>query len=340
MTLGWRAALGILLSAALLWWALHDVPFAIVLGHLRAANLPLLLLGAAVATCIFPIRARKWRPILDPVAPNLPFGVLWRPTAIGMMVSNVIPGRAGELARPFALTRETPRVPFTAAVASVAVDRVFDAAVLLTLMFAAMLDPRFVSGASVGGESVADFARGGLVFAAIAWAGLYALVFFPEPVLRATDRIAGLASPRFAKRVRGWLEAFVRGLTVLRSPRRFMQVLGWTLLHWLVNALSFWIAMRAFSIDAPFTATLFLQALIAIGVSIPQAPGYWGGFELLAQIGLAMYAVPKELALAWGFGYHFVSFIPITVIGAVYFARLGMKMGELTAAGSAERPRS
>src|SRR5687768_6937133 len=107
MRSGWRAALGILLSAALLWWVLRGVPFARIMANVRDANVALLLLSGAVATCIFPLRAIRWRPILDPVAPGLPFGVLFRPVTIGIMVSNVVPGRAGELARPYALTRET-----------------------------------------------------------------------------------------------------------------------------------------------------------------------------------------------------------------------------------------
>jgi len=332
MRFGWRAALGILLSAALLWWALHDVPFARVLGHMRRANVPLLLLAGAVATCIFPLRSRRWRPILDPVAPDLPFGVLWRPTAIGMMVNNVFLSRTGEIARAYALTRETKAVPFTAAFASVAVDRVFDAAVLLAMMFGAMLDPRFAPTATIFGRPVGEYARGGMIFAVALFAALYALVFLPAPMLRLARGMARLVSAGLAERVGRWLESFVHGLSVLRSPGRFAAVVGWTTLHWFVNALSYWIAMQAFGIDAPFSATLFLQGLIAIGVAIPQAPGYWGGFEALAAAGFAIYGVREEVALAWGFAYHFVTFVPITLMGAAYFARLGMHMADLKSA--------
>ena len=60
---------------------------------------------------------------------------MWRPTAIGMMINNVVPARAGELARAFALSRSTSAVPFPAAFASLAVDRLFDAVVVLLLTF-------------------------------------------------------------------------------------------------------------------------------------------------------------------------------------------------------------
>ena len=59
------------------------------------------------------------------------------------------------------LTREVPRASLAAALASLAVDRVFDAIVLLLLLFAALLDPAFPRGARLNGQSVPALARGG-----------------------------------------------------------------------------------------------------------------------------------------------------------------------------------
>ena len=92
---------------------LHGVPWHAVADRLHEADIPLLILCAVAATSIFPVRAIRWRVILDPVAPKLPFGPLWRSVAIGMMVNNVVPARAGELARAYALTRERPEVSFS-----------------------------------------------------------------------------------------------------------------------------------------------------------------------------------------------------------------------------------
>src|SRR5262245_9250952 len=104
MKLGWRGALGLVLSVALLVWPLHGVHFSEVWEVLRRSNLALFVLSAFTATIIFPVRAWRWRYILEPVAPRLPLGVLWRSTAIGMMINNTVPARAGELARAYALS--------------------------------------------------------------------------------------------------------------------------------------------------------------------------------------------------------------------------------------------
>jgi glycosyltransferase 2 family protein len=332
MRFGWRGALGVIISAGALYWALRGVHFSEVAAHLRRANVPLLLLSAVTATAIFPLRARRWRPILDPVAPGLAFVELWRPTAIGMMVSNLFPARAGEPARAFALTRETDRVPFSTAFASVAVDRVFDAAIVLLLMAGATLDPRFAPGAVVFGQPVSKVMLSGVVFAAAVMAVLYALVFMPHRIMAAWSWLARHTVRRWDERGRSMISSFARGLEVLRSPGRFAAVFGWALLHWLVNALAFWIAFQAVGIEAPFTAALFLQGLISIGVALPAAPGFFGLFELFGTAGLALYGVPRDLAVTWAITFHLLSFIPITVMGGYYFVHLGLRLADVRAA--------
>jgi len=334
MKFGWRGALGILLSAGFLYLAFRGIQLTEVVAHIRRANVGLLLLSAVTATCIFPLRARRWRPILDPIAPDIPFAKLWSATAIGMMINNVVPARAGELARAYALSRSTPVVPFPAAFASLAVDRLFDAVVVLLLMFVAMLDPAFPSGATLMNRPVATYAVGGVAFTVAVIAAMYAIVLFPARVLRTYELIARRVAPRFEARGREALVSLSNGLSVLKTPGRFASVFAWTLLHWLVNGLAFWIAFKAVGVRAPFSAALFLQGIIAIGVAIPQAPGFFGVFETFGKYGLGIFGVPADTAVTWAIGFHFLSYVPITVIGAWYFGRAGLSMQDL---GGAER---
>jgi uncharacterized protein (TIRG00374 family) len=155
---------------------------------------------------------------------------------------------------------------------------------------------------------------------------------FPEAVVGSFAALAGRISPRLERRARDILHAFASGLGVLRRPALFGEVLWWTLLHWLLNAFAFWLGFRAVGVDAPFSAALFLQGLIAIGVALPSAPGFFGIFELFAKAGLTIYGVPDDRAVAWAISFHFLSFVPITLIGAWYFVRLGLHMREIETA--------
>lgn len=317
-----------MLSAGLIYWTLHGISPGEVAHRLSQAD-PLYFAAATFcATAIFVLRARKWQTILEPVAGRLSLGPLWRATAVGMMVNNVVPARAGEIARAYALTKET-QVPFATSLASLAVDRLFDAIVLLLLAATALLDPALSTADKLAGRPLSSFATGAVVVVVVLVLALYALVFFPTQLLRLFELFARRVSPTVEDRGRRVLETFVQGLTVLRSPGRFAAVLGWTVAHWMLNAVGFWLAFRAVGISAPFSAGLFLQAFIALGTAVPALPGFFGVFEYMSVEGLAVYGVSQQQAAAWAIGYHLFSFIPITLIGAYYFTRLGVKLRDL-----------
>jgi uncharacterized protein (TIRG00374 family) len=332
MKLDWRAGLGFALSALFLWLAMRGVPLGEVGGVLRRANVPLFLLCAVVSTCIFPLRARRWRTILEPVAGSIPFGPLWRSTAIGMMVNNVVPARAGEVARAFSLTREVPRVAFTTSLASLAVDRIFDAIVLLALMFGAMYAPAFPADARLAGMTVPQFASVGITGVIGLLVVCWLAVLMPQRVLALVGAVARRTLPRLESRLVAIADQGLGGLAVLRDGRRFLAVLWWALLHWLVHALALWIGFRAVGIDAPFSAALFLQGVLGFAVALPSSPGFVGVFELAAVTGLAVYAIPDTAALSWAIGYHVLSFIPITLFGLVYLLRLGIRLQDIQGA--------
>jgi hypothetical protein len=337
MKFGWRGAIGIAISVACLFFAFRHVEFATALDRARHANYWLLLLGAACSTIMFPLRARRWRTILDPVAPKLPFGVLWRSTAIGMMVNNVVPLRAGEFARAYALTRERPEVPFSTALASLVVDRLFDAIVVLLLLAVGMLLPGFPAGATVYGRPISHIAAAFAVVPFALLVALYSLVFFPTTLIRLFELVARKVSPAIEQRGSDMLRRFAEGLSVLKTPGRFFAVFWWTLLHWSIQPFGFWLGFRAIGIDIPWPAALFVQGLVVIGVSLPSAPGFFGVFESAAVISLGLYGVAEAPAVTWALVSHILSMIPITIFGAYYFARLGLTMGDI---GSATDGRS
>jgi len=330
LKISWRSAIGIALSVALLVWTLRGVSLVAVWHELANSNLPLFIASAIAATLIFPLRAYRWRVILHPVAPDLPVGPLWRSLAIGAMVNNLVPARAGEIARAYAVTRETP-VSFASALASLAVDRLFDMVVLLGLGLAALLDPAFPRGARVGGQTLGHLAQGSIVIVVLLVASLYLLVFFPVQLVRAFEIFARKVSPAVEERGRSALIRFSAGLSVLKSPGRFLSVLAWTVAHWLMNAFAFWLGFKAVGLNLPFSAALFLQMLIAVGVALPSAPGFFGVFEKFATVGLAIYGIQATQATSWAIGFHILSFIPVTVIGIYYFSRLGLSFRELRA---------
>jgi uncharacterized protein (TIRG00374 family) len=334
MKFGWKGALGLVVTAVCLYFAFRNTDWAAAVQQAKNANYLLLALSAVAATGMFPLRAIRWRAILDPVAPNLPLGPLWRSIAIGMMVNNIALLRAGEFARVFALTRQVPAVSFSTGFASLIVDRVFDAVVVLLLLAISVFAAGFSATTQIGGYSLSHLAFGFAVVPLVMLVALYALVFFPTTLIRLFELMARRVSPGIERRGGDMLRRFADGLSVLRSPGHFIVVFWWTLLHWLLQPLAFWLSFRAFGIAVPWSAALFVQGVIVILVALPGAPGFFGQFEFGATIGLALYGIEKSTASTWALVFHVASFIPITLIGAYYSARLGLSMGEMKAVGS------
>ena len=335
MRMSWRSAIGIAIGVALLYWTLKDVDPRDLWAVLRGSHIGWWSLAVLAATSIFPLRAIRWRLILDPVAPGIPLGMLWRSIAIGMMVNNVIP-RAGEVARAYALTRETRKVGFAASFASLAVDRVFDAVVVLLMLIVGMFELPAAQDAMVAGQPLSNWVGGGTIVMVAVVGALYLVVVFPARIIGIYEAFSRRVAPRFEARGRDALLAFAAGLSVLRSPRRFGAVLVWTIIHWVVNALAFWFGFKAVGLSVSLLGAFVVQGLMAIGVAAPSTPGYFGVFEAIARVSLAMYGVPEDQAVAWGFGYHILTFIPITVAGLYYFARLDLHFGDLRAAADAK----
>jgi hypothetical protein len=333
----WRAALGLALSAALMYWVLRGTSWSAISSALRTSDVRLWALSIFVSQLIFPLRARRWKPILAPVATNLEFGPLWRSTAIGMMVTTFA-GRAGELARAYALTREEPRIPFTAGLASLVVDRTFDAIILLLLLFAAMLDPHLAAGMRAQGISVGAIVAFPVVAIPALITVLYLALFAPARIESVIGAILRVTVPRWEPGALRLARRFIDGLAVLRNPKLLASVFLWTLAHWVTNAVGVWLSFRALGVNVPVTAALLTQGLIAMGAAAVPTPGFVGAFEKAGQFALGLYAVDKSVAAAWAITFHVLTLIPITIIGLWYVSRLGFSFSELRGAPERSNP--
>ncbi len=329
--------MGLAISVLLLWWTLHDVALLEVLRHLRQAR-PLPFLGAVIlATAAFPLRTIRWRYLLRRDGTELPLVPLWHATAIGFMANNLLPARAGELARTYAAGRLTG-VRFSAAVGSVAVERVLDGLVLVGLLVLGIVWGGFAEGTSVAGIPLARVAQVGILMFVPTLAAAFWLVHWPGPALRVARWLLERVMARsWAARALGILEGLLGGLDALKSPKRFALVLVWSIVVWLVSAASYGLTFLAFDLPVPPSAALLLQGLIAFGVAIPSSPGFFGPFEAVTRATLALYGVAPALAVSYAVAYHMAVFLPITLLGLWSLWRAHLHLADLkTVAGGTE----
>jgi len=331
----WKAFLGIAISAVLIWWVLRGVDPGEVWGELRRARWGYLVAAVAVATSGFVIRALRWRIFLKPVHAGTPFRSRFAAVNIGFAANNLLPARVGEFARAWAIAR-MERVPMSGALGSLVVERFLDGVAIFSLLLVALLHPSFPSDATVAGRPVGAAMTVVVSAMFLVLVALLFLLFRPGLPIRWARWIAPRLPGEAGKHLVQFLESFLAGLGALRDPGLLLPGLAWSLGLWGWNAVSFWLAFMAFGIDVGYFSALFVQGIIALGVAVPAAPGFFGTFHAAAVVGLhEVYGVGEGATLAFAFGYHLGGFIPVTLMGLWYAEALGFRMGDLRRADEA-----
>ena len=298
---------------ALLAWALRGVSAEEVLRHIAGARPGPLAAAVIVATLSFPLRLIRWRMLLrDERGEPYPLAPLWHAIALGFMANNLLPLRAGELIRSYTAAR-LAQARFTTVISSVAVERIFDALTVVALLTFALLTSDLPSSVTVAGTSVTQLARAGGVASMVALLLAVMVVAAPLAAEKLVRRL--LPSARLADRIVDLIEGVRQGLAVLRSPTRLAGVILWSLVIWLVNALAFYLGFAAFGIPVSYAGALLMQGLLALGISVPSTPGFFGPFEAVIVAVLALYGVPGSLAFSYALAFHVTTFVPITLLG-------------------------
>lgn len=326
--LSWRAILGIVISAVLLYFAFRGIDFGEVAREVSRAD-PLLFVASGIAaTLVFPIRAWRWKSLVAPVT-HTTFRSRFAAVNIGFMANNLLPARVGEFVRAYALARLEP-ISISASFGSLVVERLFDGVTIVGSLVLVMAMPGFPAVGELGGADVRTYAYTMLGGLGVALLVLGLMVRRPHRSVELADRILRRLLPEsFSRPVVDGLRAFVGGLGVLRSPGLLLKVTLWSIFLWSFNAVGFWLAFLAFDIQVPFTAAFFLQAIISLAVAVPSAPGFFGVWEYAARQGLALWGIPAAKAVGFAIGFHIAGFIPVTIIGLVYAWRMGLSWREV-----------
>jgi uncharacterized membrane protein YbhN (UPF0104 family) len=215
---------------------------------------------------------------------------------------------------------------------SLVVERFLDGVTIFTFLMVALLHPSFPADATVGGYPIALLVRSVVIVLSAVLAVVLVLVLFPGAILKVTQSVASRLPERAGAFLQEAVESFVGGLKALQHPKLLVGALAWSFIFWGWNAVSFMLAMHAFGIEQGFVTALFVQSIIALGVAVPSAPGFFGTFHAAAVVALVeVYGVNESATLAFAFGYHLGGFIPVTVMGLWYAARMGVSMRSLGA---------
>lgn len=326
--LDWKLYVGIAITLGLLYYAAPKDPAEIdaAIKAFKSADyihLPAFYLILAV---FYWLKAYRWGLLLKPIQ-QFSTAQLVPPVMVGFAFNNVLPAHLGEFVRVFVFSRQT-KIAKTSVLATVALERLFDVVAIISLLGAGLVLVEDLD------ESLK---KAGLMFAgasavAIVGAGIY--VFFTDAVLafvRWCFRVLPLPES-FEEKVLALAELGAEGLHSIRSMTLLTGILVISFVKWLLNGFLVWLTLYAFGLDVSAPMTFVLLGAVALAVTIPSSPGYFGviqgTFWLVLQT-LPHLADRQADVFAASIFYHLAQWIPVTLYGMWCFKQTGLHMADV-----------
>lgn len=304
-----RAVIGAVASLASVTLLYFATDWSKSLPILRSANWP--LIGVAILCLIASLGAKtaRWRVLLPP-ASEVSTPRLFRIMHISFLLNNVLPVRAGDIAR-VAMTSRQPGVRVGHVLSSLVVERVVDAAVLAAC-FVAVSPFLPLPGA------YQEWLR--YAWLAVAFAGLTALslVAFRRVLSRAVQSRAVQRRLPKHQLLRLEVASFAEGVRSLISRQHAVRIWGWSIAAWIGAFAINYLLMLALDIHAPFTVAVLLTCTTNLAMLVPSSPGYVGVFHAAATLSLLPFDVSASLAVSFAILAHLVNVLPVSLLGAAF----------------------
>jgi glycosyltransferase 2 family protein len=321
----WQFWAGLAISALFLWYTLSNQDLGSMWSAIVHANYLWILPGVAVYFIGVWVRTWRWQYMLRPIQ-KIPLRILFPVVTIGYMGNNIYPARAGELLRAF-LLKQREAVPVSASIATIFIERIFDAVVMMLFIFINLPELAKLQGESgfIGNIQQVAVVGTGIFFGALVAFLLAAM--FPAVTSRVVAwSVEHLIPLRFRDTAHGLATKFLEGLACLRSPRDAFMVFFTSLLIWLLETAKYWFIMQGFPFAVSFFTLMLNNGISNIITSIPSAPGYIGTFDASSVAVLTAYGVDKAVATAYTLVLHAALWFPITIVGAFFFLRAGLSV--------------
>ena len=217
-----------------MYLALRGLHLGEVWEALQTARYLWLLPGVAIYFVGVWARAWRWHYLLRPLK-HISTGTMFPIVAIGYMGNNVFVARAGEVLRAVIL-KDREKVPVSASLATVIVERIFDAVVMLGFVFFNLRELGRLTHNSGFIGNIQQLA----LWSAIIFIGALIIFLLAAMFPKVTERVViavinRLLPLRWREKVGGIALRFLTGLESLRSPKDALMVLFTTVVIWLLK---------------------------------------------------------------------------------------------------------
>jgi uncharacterized protein (TIRG00374 family) len=300
---------GLLLSAFLIYLTVRGICFEDVAEGFKTVRyryIPPVLILILLAQVL---RSIRWGIILSPIE-KVDQLSLFSITSVGFLAIVAIPARLGELARPYLISKKS-KIPMTAALGTIFVERVFDSITILIMAVSVLFFiplPLWLTEASI-------------FFFLIITAILAAMIFMVikrETSFKVINPFLKRLPDRYAHKLNSLIHHFIDGFKIITHARDLIYVIFISGLIWLIGVQVIYLLFFAFGFHLPPVAAFVLMIILIIGITIPTAPGFIGNWHFFCVLGLSLFNVPRADAFTFAVIYHFLSIGTVIITGLIF----------------------
>ncbi len=327
---------GVSVSAGALYLAFRNVPFGELIAYLGTINYWWVLPAMAAGLVSFLLRTYRWQIILRSTQ-ALPFWKAFHPLMIGFMLNCILPGRVGEVARPVILAKEE-NVPFSTGLATVAVERVFDLIVLISLLAGVLtfvqIDPNLTMtfGDHQLNRDTLMAINSGIVRASLVLMVGIILVSYgktrqwinqlilkaPRLLFFLSDKAQDTVHRKLAEPLTRQIDHFASGFALVKQPKAGVLCILVSVCIWVLAALSYYLmAQGCPGIHLSFLEIFAVMIIICFFIALPSVPGFWGLWEAGGVFALAIFGVSGDAAAGYTLANHAIQMFPVILVGLV-----------------------
>ncbi|MBK8020514.1 MAG: flippase-like domain-containing protein [Chloroflexi bacterium] len=317
-------ALGGLLTLIIIAVLLATVDLAELLEALRAADYRLLPFMIGFGTLALATRAARWRLFLNN---RLPFRDCFHISNIGYMFNNLLPLRAGEVARILLASQKQPHIPMMTSISTIFLERIVDVLFVFGMLGLALSRLPVADAVSVGGAALAAFSAGVLVLLFISVHRKQWLIGLLRRFERAIPLLQRLP-------IDSAVESFLDGLSSLTTSHALLWTVIWTALSWLFSTMANSALLLAFFGTPDPAAALLFSSMSALTVSASAAVAYTpagvGPYHASVVVALAVAGItqPAGAPVAFAIVLHGANLVMYVALGLIGLSQESVTMGD------------
>ena len=308
-----KLLVGLAVSALCLLLLFRKIDFGKMAAAFAAMDYRYLAPALILTFASYYLRALRWKFLLEPIKKTR-LSNLFPSTLIGYMANNLLPARLGELVRAYVLGRKEG-IETSAVFASLVVDRLCDGFTILVVLVVTFFTIRLPAGKE---EMQQGLVTGGYVTFAL----YLGVLMFLALLRRRTDWTLGLVtrllapfSPKASEKAASLLGSFIAGIRMPAGAAGMAATAATSLLIWATAIWPVDLLLRAFGVQLPLVASMFIMVFLAFAVMVPASPGFVGTHHLACVTALSAFDIAGERALSIAIVIHAMGFLPVIAAG-------------------------